>query len=779
MSRCDGSIAEAVGKLLQLSDQDRLAVLQSISQYSNPKEPPSSTAAPSVEESVQTSRPSNLSASSMCASPGGEASRQEDTCGSATYSESDTSSAEGVAGRTSRTAGAKRGGSDGSGSTSGGGGGRSDASTSAASDMAPDPAKIPLPPDMQTQAGTDPATSPAMLIGAGLRLFGGAGNAAGGENSPPAMGNQQRTAMASAAAEAMAAARMLQNAPKDPAMATPEVSLQMLQAANVLKEAIGNLQWAASGFQNAWQRAVVQQQQQQQQQPPLPQGRQTTPAAMTQQQPPPQPSQQTCLDASASGSGMAASDGKCTSRSVAEVLAAAAAAAEQQDPAASFQRFVANSDGEQQAAQISYNGTAMSQYAGFGGGPARPMLPGGMLAAAAAASSDLGKADASAGGDFASLLTAAHAATAAAQQQHQQQEQQRYYAAATAAAAASAAAAAAHQQQLQQQPRPYMASQQPSPLQPQGDEAASAERIAAAAAALQMRLQAARLLTPAAGGHAQQVQMLQEALRQQGQAQAPVMPSSPHTMTASAAAAAAAADPSSVWAAHAHARNVASAAARVWELRAQLANAALVADGMPQDTRLPQDTPIPPRQTSGKGANHTMATGAGKKGAGKGRSPPGLSPMASANGAQDSAGVEKQSAGDRKDKQAAQPQEEHETLRTHLQHLQTKDPKRIFIVRKINRLGFASPNILKTHFQQYGPVESVLVAHSHVRCNSRSAIARLRPSGLGFVLMEVAEHAKQILAQGLVHVVEGETIYLSPFDKRATDDAAEGQDATM
>jgi len=111
-------------------------------------------------------------------------------------------------------------------------------------------------------------------------------------------------------------------------------------------------------------------------------------------------------------------------------------------------------------------------------------------------------------------------------------------------------------------------------------------------------------------------------------------------------------------------------------------------------------------------------------------------------------------------------QDEHETLRTHLQYLQTKDPARCFIVRKINRLGFESPRILKKHFMQFGPVETVLVAHSHVRCHGHSVGARLRPSGIGFVLMEKAEDAQAILAMGSTRTVQNQVIALCPFNKK-------------
>jgi len=114
-----------------------------------------------------------------------------------------------------------------------------------------------------------------------------------------------------------------------------------------------------------------------------------------------------------------------------------------------------------------------------------------------------------------------------------------------------------------------------------------------------------------------------------------------------------------------------------------------------------------------------------------------------------------------------------ETLRKHLQLLQTKDPRCIFIVRKINRLGFDSPTLLKQHYMKHGVVEAVLVAHSRVRCQNRSLVPwRLRPSGLGFVVMQDASDVEAILAQGQIQTVRDACIRLSPFNKKEDAESA-------
>lgn len=99
-----------------------------------------------------------------------------------------------------------------------------------------------------------------------------------------------------------------------------------------------------------------------------------------------------------------------------------------------------------------------------------------------------------------------------------------------------------------------------------------------------------------------------------------------------------------------------------------------------------------------------------------------------------------------------------ETLRSHLQELQTKDPACVLVVRRINRFGFNSAAVLRQHFAQHGPIDAVLVAHSQVRCVNRRSAVRLRPSGLGFVVMANAADAKVVLQGGEEHSIRGHVI---------------------
>lgn len=105
-------------------------------------------------------------------------------------------------------------------------------------------------------------------------------------------------------------------------------------------------------------------------------------------------------------------------------------------------------------------------------------------------------------------------------------------------------------------------------------------------------------------------------------------------------------------------------------------------------------------------------------------------------------------------------------MRSHLRDLQTVDSSRILLLRKINRLGFDSPRMLEDHYKNYGHVERVLVAHSHVKSPYRRYVKRLRPSGLGFVVMSTIAEVDAILADGAEQMVAGALIKVQRFERR-------------
>lgn len=112
-----------------------------------------------------------------------------------------------------------------------------------------------------------------------------------------------------------------------------------------------------------------------------------------------------------------------------------------------------------------------------------------------------------------------------------------------------------------------------------------------------------------------------------------------------------------------------------------------------------------------------------------------------------------------------------ETLRTNLRDLESVDPRRVLIMRKINCLGLASPAMLEAHFSQYGKVESVLISHSRTKSMYGQNPPRVRPAGLGFLVMEKAEDVEAILKLGREQVVQDATIHVHPFESRAVNEA--------
>jgi len=98
---------------------------------------------------------------------------------------------------------------------------------------------------------------------------------------------------------------------------------------------------------------------------------------------------------------------------------------------------------------------------------------------------------------------------------------------------------------------------------------------------------------------------------------------------------------------------------------------------------------------------------------------------------------------------------EQSSMRKHLRDLQDEDPDCILLIREIQRLGFGPQASLTRHFGQFGPVKQVLVARSATAARRRS---RIRPAGLGFVVMDSAAAASSALDCGERQVIAGTTI---------------------
>lgn len=107
------------------------------------------------------------------------------------------------------------------------------------------------------------------------------------------------------------------------------------------------------------------------------------------------------------------------------------------------------------------------------------------------------------------------------------------------------------------------------------------------------------------------------------------------------------------------------------------------------------------------------------------------------------------------------------TLSTSLQVLCREDPDCLFVVRRINKLGFKACHFLKRHFAAQGTVIRVLAAHSTVRQNGDAqGPGRRRPSSLGFVQMASAQAVQKILALGTEHTVDGCIIVVQKFERQ-------------
>mmetsp|Transcript_131367 Transcript_131367/g.238933 ORF Transcript_131367/g.238933 Transcript_131367/m.238933 type:complete len:420 (-) Transcript_131367:241-1500(-) len=113
-----------------------------------------------------------------------------------------------------------------------------------------------------------------------------------------------------------------------------------------------------------------------------------------------------------------------------------------------------------------------------------------------------------------------------------------------------------------------------------------------------------------------------------------------------------------------------------------------------------------------------------------------------------------------------------QTLCDHLRSLDTMDPSLIVIVRRIGRLGLESPTWLRAHFSKFGVVDQVLVAHSRSNAYGK-AHARIRPAGLGFIVMSTAAEVQTILGAGPEHIINEVVITVQQYKKSVDEDASQ------
>lgn len=93
------------------------------------------------------------------------------------------------------------------------------------------------------------------------------------------------------------------------------------------------------------------------------------------------------------------------------------------------------------------------------------------------------------------------------------------------------------------------------------------------------------------------------------------------------------------------------------------------------------------------------------------------------------------------------------SLRMDLEKLRTFDPRRCLLVRNLKKLGLGSQQRLQEHFEQFGIVSEVFVAHSYEKPSAKRRSGRIRSATKGFVVMEDAAMADAVFQAGETHVV--------------------------
>merc|ERR1711920_273728 len=111
-------------------------------------------------------------------------------------------------------------------------------------------------------------------------------------------------------------------------------------------------------------------------------------------------------------------------------------------------------------------------------------------------------------------------------------------------------------------------------------------------------------------------------------------------------------------------------------------------------------------------------------------------------------------------------------LATHLKELDEEDPACVIHVSRIRSLGFNSPDLLHEHFSHFGQVKRVALSNAHQKLEDREPVPsqcalRVRPSGVGFVVMERAQDVDAIVATGEVQTVHGCEVSVRRFQARA------------
>jgi len=111
------------------------------------------------------------------------------------------------------------------------------------------------------------------------------------------------------------------------------------------------------------------------------------------------------------------------------------------------------------------------------------------------------------------------------------------------------------------------------------------------------------------------------------------------------------------------------------------------------------------------------------------------------------------------------------SLRADLEKLRTLDPACCLLIRKIKRLGLNSQERLRSHFERYGPVQEVLVAHTFEKPSAKRRHGRVRPAAMGFVVLGDQSSTQAALEASETQLVadgdEFVEVHVSRFDPNA------------
>jgi len=105
------------------------------------------------------------------------------------------------------------------------------------------------------------------------------------------------------------------------------------------------------------------------------------------------------------------------------------------------------------------------------------------------------------------------------------------------------------------------------------------------------------------------------------------------------------------------------------------------------------------------------------------------------------------------------------SLRSHLTQVSSEDPRCIFVVRHVHKLGFHSDKKLRKYYSSFGEVVHVLVADKKNKPFPGSDGERnKRPGSLGLIVMKSPHSVQQILAAGMKQDVAGHVITIEAFN---------------